>query len=132
MFTMKHKFLASMCKIKSNQIQKAKGSHNEKMLGRQMVGNTAPSGFCKNGEQYEKGRKGRCVWEDHNSRTAREKHGISRQRQELQQKPGQPACIKFLVPDFSRKLPGQIFKKTPLPSLTSDGCIFNNLCLGVD
>lgn len=74
MFTMKHKFLASMCKIKSNQIQKAKGSPNEKMLGRQMVGNTAPSCFCKNGEQYEKGGKGRCVGEDHNSRTAREKH----------------------------------------------------------
>lgn len=54
MFTVKHKFLASTCQTKSNQIQKAKGSCNEKVLGRQMVGNTAPSGFCKNGEQYEK------------------------------------------------------------------------------
>lgn len=58
---MKHKFLASTCKTKSNQIQKAKGSRNEKMLGRQMVDNTAPSGFCKNSEWYEKGGKGRCV-----------------------------------------------------------------------
>lgn len=54
MFTMKHKCLASTCKTESNQIQKAKGSCNEKTLGRQMMGNTAPSGFCKNGEQYEK------------------------------------------------------------------------------
>lgn len=54
MFTMKHTFLASTCQTKSNQIQKAKGSCNEKVLGRQMVGNTAPSGFCENGEQYEK------------------------------------------------------------------------------